>query len=717
MPTNTTSSVSTFITNLRLLDLDHLDDWPDVHKSLFAAKGARENQRQRVRCVEWALYRLFEIWNSKEASNKLQPFFPPYESLRSLNLRAALLRWLTELKTDGALGKELVIRKTMFDECRGDKFEEILASFSAIVLQKAVRSRKGAQRSIAGRLATCRDVLQNEQKSLLPLAIAHQGALRALLHRKTLLRVRYANLGKLLDAKEQELLGKIDDLARADEDWLPEAVSDRTMQEIRHNFDANWEGKADWIDGILEGERRDVCDSLLDTAFSSVWSHAENGTISDIPAAAGQSLLQDLSRRVHDQQQRLHHWQKVQQDLVESKPKSPSKAKSPVKVNRTGTPSRTGGPESPLKFGCLEGHGTRDDTSNSQISPEMKWQYRRLLEYSHRKTRHDASGKLDFGKVLIDLTDATTADFPDLAHAKPELAASVSDSTVPTRPGTGTRTDADQSDASFQFAPRPEEEQTSITVVPDLHDRCCVNSLSGSCPEAQAAGNDGNQRAQQISVTPVIDQDKECEVAIEQESHPIAHTEMFPSPKNDSHFLDEESAIPKQMTSSAMNAQASSSKRNTSLTERTRQSMAFFRKDSLLPNSPIDSQSLCADATAGTDRSQHIALDRSSSLVERTRRSISLLPASSSTGGPPKSSHRHCQSRQYPRNQFETPRRHLEDLKELTPPDMLFSPDADYASIFKSRPKVATSPNLSPTLARRLQWNGIEKDDDRAVES
>ncbi|KAL8703631.1 MAG: hypothetical protein Q9201_003201 [Fulgogasparrea decipioides] len=663
MLTNATSSVSTFITNLRLLDLDHLDDWPDAHEGLFAAKGARENQRQRVRCVEWALYRLFEIWNPKEANNKLQPFFPPYESLRSLNLRAALLRWLTELKTDGALGKEVVIRKTMFDECRGDKFEEILASFSSIVLQKAVRSRKGTQTSIAGRLATSRDVLQNEQKSLLPLAIAHQGALRALLRRKELLRVRYANLGKLLDAKEQELLGKVDDLARADQDWLPEAVSDRTMQEIRKIYDTNWEGKADWIDSILEGERQDVCDSFLDTVFSSVWSHAENGTTSDIPPAAGQSLLQDLSRRVHDQQQRLHHWQKVQQDLVESRPKSPSKAKSPGKANRTGTPSRMGGPESPLKFGCFEGHGTRDDSSRSQISPEMKWQYCRLLEHSHRKSRHDTSGKLDFGRVF-ELTDAATSD---LAHAKPELTTSVSDSIIPIHGGTEIRTYADQSDPSSKFIPRSDEEELSVALVPDVRNQCCVNPFSSPCLDAQVAGDRSDQRTQQMSFTPVMDQANECAVANEQESHPMARAEVFPSPENDRHFVDEESVIAKQMIS-AVNAQASPSK----------------------------------------------PLNRSSSLVERTRRSISLLPASSSTGGPPRSSHR----RRHPRNQFETPKKHLEDLKELTPPDMLFIPDADCASIFKSRPKVATSPNLSPTLARSLQWDGIEDgNDNRMVEN
>lgn len=51
-----------------------------------------------------------------------------------MNLRAALLRQLTELKKDGVL--HIMLRKTMLDECKGDKCEELLATFSMVVLRK-----------------------------------------------------------------------------------------------------------------------------------------------------------------------------------------------------------------------------------------------------------------------------------------------------------------------------------------------------------------------------------------------------------------------------------------------------------------------------------------------------------------------------------------------------------------------------------------------------
>ena len=63
------SVISIFITNLRLLDLDKRDDWPSISPQTLVGKDAGPNQKIRILCVEWALYRLFEIWNAKEAQD------------------------------------------------------------------------------------------------------------------------------------------------------------------------------------------------------------------------------------------------------------------------------------------------------------------------------------------------------------------------------------------------------------------------------------------------------------------------------------------------------------------------------------------------------------------------------------------------------------------------------------------------------------------------
>lgn len=60
---NGPANVATFLRCLRLLDLDLRDDWPGVNEQVFSAKGSQQKLQQRIKCVEWSLYRLFEIWD------------------------------------------------------------------------------------------------------------------------------------------------------------------------------------------------------------------------------------------------------------------------------------------------------------------------------------------------------------------------------------------------------------------------------------------------------------------------------------------------------------------------------------------------------------------------------------------------------------------------------------------------------------------------------
>ena len=79
---------------------------------------------------------------------KLQPFFPPFESLQSINLRAAIFRCLNQLKLDGTLGKDVMLRKTMLDDCKGEKVIDLLTSFSTLVLRRVLEGKKAGKSSI-----------------------------------------------------------------------------------------------------------------------------------------------------------------------------------------------------------------------------------------------------------------------------------------------------------------------------------------------------------------------------------------------------------------------------------------------------------------------------------------------------------------------------------------------------------------------------------------
>jgi len=62
-------SISIFLSNLHLLDLDRRDDWPSINSETFTRKNTLQNEKHRICCVEWALFRLFEIWDVEQTKN------------------------------------------------------------------------------------------------------------------------------------------------------------------------------------------------------------------------------------------------------------------------------------------------------------------------------------------------------------------------------------------------------------------------------------------------------------------------------------------------------------------------------------------------------------------------------------------------------------------------------------------------------------------------
>ena len=63
-----------FLTNLRLLNLDRKEDWPNITARTYATKdGPAQNQKLRIRCSEWALFRLFELWDPEETRDVIWP--------------------------------------------------------------------------------------------------------------------------------------------------------------------------------------------------------------------------------------------------------------------------------------------------------------------------------------------------------------------------------------------------------------------------------------------------------------------------------------------------------------------------------------------------------------------------------------------------------------------------------------------------------------------
>ncbi|KAK2066645.1 hypothetical protein P8C59_000441 [Phyllachora maydis] len=220
------SNLALFLRNLRLLDLDRHPDWPDITAPTFAPAGragsADAGLKRRVQCVEWALYQLFVLWDADEARNKLRPFFPPLDQVQSLNLRAALLRCLEQAKKNGVLGRDVVVRKTMLDECKGDRLEEVLAMLSSAVLKRAVAEGTldgGGVRhpALAQTWALENRGYKGERTQLAVLALAHRASLKRLLKEKEAARAQFRDFAGLLDQKDRSIARRREQIKAAEQ--------------------------------------------------------------------------------------------------------------------------------------------------------------------------------------------------------------------------------------------------------------------------------------------------------------------------------------------------------------------------------------------------------------------------------------------------------------------------------------------------------------------
>ncbi|KAI0478601.1 HAUS augmin-like complex subunit 6 N-terminus-domain-containing protein [Xylariaceae sp. FL0804] len=306
-----TSNVALFITNLRLLDLDHESDWPGITAATFSARDAAGGQKKRIQCVEWALYQLFLLWDYDEAQNKLRPFYPPLDQVQSINLRAALTRSLEQAKKSGVLGRDVVIRKTMLDECKGERLEEALAVFSSAVLKKLVAERAlnsgpAHRPTISESLALQNWGYSGDRAELNTLLLVHKTSLTSHLARKNAARERYREFEELLARKEREIARRREQARVAAQSPMVE-TSEVAKAEVRKIMKTNWTGNEQWIDGILLNETESRKGGLLGTPWNTVWADIQHGRVADLEDR-NSGLLEQLDNRVRLQKSRLEEW-------------------------------------------------------------------------------------------------------------------------------------------------------------------------------------------------------------------------------------------------------------------------------------------------------------------------------------------------------------------------------------------------------------------------
>ncbi|OJD28275.1 hypothetical protein ACJ73_00327 [Blastomyces percursus] len=598
------SNITIFVRNLRLLLLDQLPDWPNITVRSFA--GAQPNLRQRIKAVEWSLYQLFMIWDPEATQNKLRPFFPPLEPLQSVNLRAALFRVLSDLKKNGILGREAIIRKTMLDECKGEKFEEALAIFSLAVLRKVILARQGEHNNPVLEMTINGCTSSSEQDMLVPLIIAHRAALTTMINDKCHVREAYDQLKILLENKTQELAIR-----------SKEATNKPTTNvgELTHEVMNLWCGNEKWADTILNGGMQTSTDHVLELPFSRALSLTKYGRLADMGSRSSSDLLADLDNRLAEQKSRVEKWRKFKQTLVEERHTSPA--------------SKHHNSSQILAF--------RDHQPLTIAS----------LAQSDRKSTPPQLNDTKYSSFVSELDAALLKHDVNISQKKEQA-----DSVDPRK----RRLSNIRSNRNYSL------DQTALSLLADqptpnsnyMDGASIISSLptQGSCRSSPRLGSgevsgSGTPHYEYSSgvATPSI--------TIEYDSNPSPVNEDAESPQS----------IPVNSTRSV----------SSNLIERTKHSMSFLPTPSARP-----------------------------------RQSLAAKPRKSQV---------------FPTNQFETPKkRDSQSLKPggsgtSTPKEELFSQDADYASVFKSRPRVAMSPVNSPAVhILPLDGSDMDGDGDRSID-
>ncbi|KAL6711006.1 hypothetical protein ACN47E_006881 [Coniothyrium glycines] len=720
------SDVRLFVTNLRLLDFDLRDDWPGITVHTFSGKNA--DQKQRISGSEWALFRLFELWDADETGQKLQPFFPPLEPLQSLNLRAALYRSLNELKKNGVLGRESVLRKTMLDECKGEKFYEILVLFSTAVLKKVLAERSSTPKdgALARTLATASTLPLQSQQSLLPLAIAHKVALVRVLKQKEEKRRRYLEFERLLNNKSDDNNRRIrqaKDSSRAKQS----TISQKETDFIKKQLQDNWIGDQKWLDVMLHGDQVQPGDAFLGASFDKVWRMVEAGRGFE-DAAPEMGLLQSLQLRVSEQATRLQKWKEFHEELQKEKSQTstgmPAKSVATVKHFAFDSHLRYQLPPSKQHMGSSLAPRPKIGLAYQTILWDLDEELLQVSKVTVPRPAKSFNRRRTSSSEHQESTRRPRWSSKSAPIQKPYSSVSRQESKVS---GRQSRDEDIPLPESMPPAATPaDSEATLVDRTSALRHQLALPSGTGRPPfieptkyHTEPTPPTSDPILEPSSPSPLVQSQEQHEPEEQYDPVPMPSSPV-PSPKYPSEppipafappELNPEEVLAEQIITSIGNATPSPVKKpqkrmSLSLVERTRMSMARTTSFEPLPESP-DLPILAAPLpppAESPDPDPNPDPDHRATLLERTR--VSMLAMQSrprKSLAAAKKEKRKSRQSLFPVNQFDTPRTRksselIEERRsiERTPTEVLFDDTVDYDRVFKSRPRIATSPVFSP---------------------
>lgn len=202
----------------------------------------------------------------------------------------------------------------MLDECKGERFEEVLAVFSSAVLKKAAEEQQiySKQQPAAAHILSLEDRgYAGERIELNPLVLAHKVSLKVKLDHKKASKAQYKRFAELLDSKEQDLSRRREQAAAKGRRCK---VSEADQSNVRRVVRNNWAGNEQWQEALVYGDAKTSQDGLLTAPFDRVWRRLRTDRLGELENKSG-GLLRQLDDRVRVQQERLRKWQDFHEEM------------------------------------------------------------------------------------------------------------------------------------------------------------------------------------------------------------------------------------------------------------------------------------------------------------------------------------------------------------------------------------------------------------------
>lgn len=609
----------------------------------------------------------------------------------------------------------------MLDECKGEKFYEILAIFSNACLKKVLESRESSVsgEAVARRLAIAPMLSVESQQSLLPLAIAHKAALVNILRRKEQKRRRYLEFEAMLNSKTEDInrrIRKNKDTPRAKRPAVPQREADAIKKQLKDN----WIGNQKWLDVMLQGDDVQVGEAWMGSRFDKIWRMVEHGRkLEDVTPEAG--LLEHLQSRVQEQKDRLAKWKTFHERLQQDKTDPTATAvKAPTVTKEFKF-------EDHLQYALPSSKRSASETKPAR-RPPMSSEYEGILsEMKEDLARVTTSKSVRSAPPLARRRTSSGAHSPARSRKNTR---SESIPHVPVSPVRSTRPVLQSKKSSLERVPvLLPTRRAPITATPIDSEATLVGHTS-ALRSAGTVSYPTESTVEEYAVSEpepdvpeVVEPPSSPPQAMEDSLQPLSPEPTFalpfepPTPFLEPPELNPEEALAEQIVTSIGDATPSPVKKpqprmSLSLLERTRMSMARTTSFEPISESPLPEPSPQLPTLP-----PHPEPDRRATLLERTRLSMMAMESKprQSLGGPRDKDKRKSRNSLFPVNQFDTPRTRksfeiIEEAKstdpERTPKEVLFSDEVDYERVFKSRPRIATSPVFSPE-----RQGGVEEDD------